>query len=54
MQYAADLADPLVDVRDVVESFRCSHLTLLDRDEILRLPQEGVGNGPRTKALPLG
>jgi hypothetical protein len=34
MQDAADLADPLVDVRDVVESFRCSHLTLPDRDEI--------------------
>jgi hypothetical protein len=54
MQYAADLADPLVDVRDVVESFRCSHLTFPDRMKILRLPQEGVSKGPRTKALPLG
>ena len=51
---ASQPADPLVDVRDVVESFRCSHLALPDRDEILRLPQEGVSNGPRPKALPLG
>ena len=35
-QYAADLADPLVDVRDVVESFRSSHLTLPDWDQTLR------------------
>jgi len=53
MQYAADLADPLVDIRDVVESFRSSHLTLPDWDEILRQPQKGVGKDPRTKALPL-
>jgi hypothetical protein len=54
MQYAADLADPLVDVRDVVESFRSSHLTLPDWDEILHQPREGVSKDPRTKALPLG
>lgn len=54
MPDAADLADPLVDVRDVVESFRCSHLTLPDRYETLRLPQEGVSKGPRPKALLLG
>ena len=36
MQYAADLADPLVDVRDVVESFRSSHLTLPGWDQTLR------------------
>jgi hypothetical protein len=36
MQYAADLADRLVDVRDVVESFRSSHLTLPDWDQTLR------------------
>lgn len=54
LQYAADLADPLVDVRDVVESFRSSHLTLPDWDEILCQPQKGVSKDPRTKALPLG
>ena len=36
MEHAADLADPLVDVRDVVESFRSNHLTLLDWDQTLR------------------
>ncbi|HEY3954627.1 MAG TPA: hypothetical protein VGM53_14735 [Streptosporangiaceae bacterium] len=36
MQYAADLADPLGDVRDVVESFRSSRLTLPDWDQTLR------------------
>src|SRR5205823_12045002 len=36
MEHAADLADPLVDVRDVVESFRSSHLTLPDWDQTLR------------------
>ena len=36
MERAADLADPLVDVRDVVESFRSSHLTLPDWDQTLR------------------
>jgi hypothetical protein len=36
MEYVADLADPLVDIRDVVESFRSSHLTLPDWDQILR------------------
>lgn len=36
MQYAEGLVDPLVDVRDVVESFRSSHLTLPDWDQTLR------------------
>lgn len=36
MEHAADLADPLVDVRDVVESFRSSHVTLPDWDQTLR------------------
>ena len=36
MQYLADLADPLVDLRDPVESFRSSHLTLPDQDQTLR------------------
>ncbi len=36
MEYVADLADPLVDIRDVVESFRSSHLTLPDWDQTLR------------------
>jgi hypothetical protein len=36
MQYAADLADPLLDVRDVVESFRSYHVTPPDWDETLR------------------
>jgi hypothetical protein len=54
LQHAAGLADPLVDVRDVVESFRSSHLTLPDWDEILHQPREGVSKDFRTKALPLG
>jgi hypothetical protein len=36
MQYAADLAEPLLDVRDVVESFRSYHVTPPDWDETLR------------------
>ena len=36
MQYAADLADPLLDVRNVVESFRSHHVTPPDWDETLR------------------
>lgn len=36
MQYAADLADPLLDVRNVVESFRSYHITPPDWDEALR------------------
>lgn len=36
MEYVADLADPLVDIRDVVESFRSSHLMLPDWDQTLR------------------
>jgi hypothetical protein len=36
MQYAADLADPLLDVRNVVESFRSYHVTPPDWDETLR------------------
>jgi hypothetical protein len=36
MEYVANLADPLVDVRDVVESFRSSHVTLPDWDQTLR------------------
>jgi hypothetical protein len=36
MQYAADLADPLLDVRNVVESFRSCHITPPDWDETLR------------------
>jgi len=36
MHYAADLADPLFDAREVVESFRSSHLTLPDWDQTLR------------------
>jgi hypothetical protein len=36
MQYAADLADPLLDVRNVVESFRSYHVTPADWDETLR------------------
>lgn len=35
MQSAADLADPLVDVRDVVESFRASQLVLPEWHKIL-------------------
>lgn len=36
MHDAAGLADPLVDVREVVESFRSSQLTLPDWDQALR------------------
>ncbi len=36
MQYAADFADPLLEVRDVVESFRTYHVTPPDWDETLR------------------
>jgi hypothetical protein len=36
MQYTADLADPLLEVRDVVESFRSYHITLPEWDETLR------------------
>jgi hypothetical protein len=36
MQYATDLADPLLGVRDVVESFRSYHVTPPDWDETLR------------------
>jgi hypothetical protein len=36
MQYAADLADPLLDVRNVVESYRSHHVTPPDWDETLR------------------
>lgn len=36
MQHRADLADPLVDIRDVVESFRAYHLTVPGWDETLR------------------
>lgn len=35
MQNAAELADPLVDIRDVLESFRTSHLVLSEWDEVL-------------------
>ena len=35
MQNAAKLAEPLVDVRDVVESFRTGHLVLPDWDTVL-------------------
>ena len=36
MQYTADLADPLLDVRDVVESFRSYHVTPPNWDDTLR------------------
>jgi hypothetical protein len=36
MPYAADLADSLLDVRDVVESFRSYHVTPPDWDETIR------------------
>ena len=36
MQYAVYLADPLVDVRDVVESVRSSHLIRQDWEQTLR------------------
>lgn len=36
MQYAADLAEPLLEVRDVVESFRSYRITPPDWDETLR------------------
>ena len=36
MQYAADLADPLLDVRNVVESFRSYRVTPPGCDETLR------------------
>jgi hypothetical protein len=36
MQYAEDLADPLLDVRNVVESFRSYHVTPPHWDEALR------------------
>jgi len=48
MQYDIELADPLVEVRDVVESFRCCGVTPTDWHEVLgraiaaldQLPQE--------------
>jgi hypothetical protein len=48
MQYDLEFADPLVEVRDVVESYRCCGVTPTDWDQILdraistldRLPQE--------------
>jgi hypothetical protein len=36
MQYAADLADPLLDVRDVVESFRSHQVIPVDWEETIR------------------
>jgi hypothetical protein len=36
MPYTADLADPLFDVRDVVESFRSYRVTPSDWDQTLR------------------
>ncbi len=36
MQHSAALADPLVDIRDVVESFRSCHVVLPDWDQTLR------------------
>lgn len=50
MQYDAELADPLVEVRDVVESYRCCGVTPTDWDQTLghaitvfdRLPQEAI------------
>ena len=48
MQYDEELADPLVEVRDVVESFRCCGVTPADWNQALdqaitaldRLPRE--------------
>ena len=48
MQYDIELADPLVEVRDVVESFRCCGVTPADWHQVLaraiatldQLPQE--------------
>lgn len=48
MQYDTELADPLVEVRDVVESFRCCGVTPTDWRQVLgqavatldQLPQE--------------
>jgi hypothetical protein len=48
MQHDIELADPLVEVRDVVESFRCCGVTPTDWQQVLgqavatldRLPQE--------------
>jgi hypothetical protein len=46
MQYAADLADTLIDVRDVVESFRTWQLTVPDWDETLRQAAAALGRLP--------
>jgi hypothetical protein len=54
MQYAAELADSHVDVRHVLESFRSSHLTLPESDEVLRQPQEGVSKDPERRVPPFG
>ena len=43
MQHRADLADPLVDIRDVVESFRAYQLTLPGWDETLRRAIAALG-----------
>jgi hypothetical protein len=36
MQYAAELADPLVNIRDVLESFRSNRVVTSDWDQSLR------------------
>jgi hypothetical protein len=45
-QYAADVADSLVDVRDVVESFRTWQLTVPDWDETLRQAADALDRLP--------
>jgi hypothetical protein len=54
MQNAAELADPLVEIRDVVESFRTSHLVLPDWDTVLGQAMaalSGLGSSAETEAL---
>ena len=46
MQYAADLADPLLDVRDVVESFRSHQVIPADWNESIRHALDALSQLP--------
>jgi hypothetical protein len=46
MQYAADLADPLLDVRDVVESYRSHRVISPDWNETLRHAVDALSQLP--------
>jgi hypothetical protein len=51
MQYDAELADPLVEVRDVVESYRCCGVTPTDWDQALGQAIAALGQLPQEAGL---